>query len=105
MIDAADAAGVPAAEEAFADRAYAADGTLLPRHIAGAVLTDPTTVAARAVRIATEGKIDAHGGGIVELRADSICLHGDTPGAIALARAVRVALAENGIRLASFANA
>jgi 5-oxoprolinase (ATP-hydrolysing) subunit A len=103
MIDAADAAGVPAAEEAFADRAYAADGTLVPRSVPGAVLTDPATVAARAVRIATEGAVDTIDGGTVRLRADSLCVHGDTPGALALIRAIRRALGEAGLQLAPFA--
>jgi 5-oxoprolinase (ATP-hydrolysing) subunit A len=104
MIDAADAAGVPAAEEAFADRAYAADGSLVPRSVPGSVITDPAAVASRAVRMVTDGTVDVLGGGTLRVRAASLCLHGDTPGAIAIARAVRQALTESGCTLAPFAH-
>jgi 5-oxoprolinase (ATP-hydrolysing) subunit A len=104
MIDVARAAGVTVAEEAFADRAYAPDGSLVSRNVPGAVLSDPGVVSARAVRMVTDGVVEALGGGTVRLRADSLCVHGDTPGALELVRAVRRALTECGITLASFAH-
>jgi 5-oxoprolinase (ATP-hydrolysing) subunit A len=103
MIDAARAAGLAVAQETFADRAYAPSGTLVPRGVPGAVLTDPELVARRAVRMAGDGTVEALGGGTVALRADSLCVHGDTPGALAIVRAVRQALAEAGFTLAPFA--
>jgi UPF0271 protein len=104
MVDVTRAAGVTVAEEAFADRAYVADGSLVSRSLPGSVLTDPSVVAARAVRMVTTGEVEAHGGGTVRLRADSLCVHGDTPGALDLVRAVRRALTAEGLTLASFAH-
>ena len=104
MIDCARAAGVAVAEEAFADRAYSSDGSLVSRSVSGAVLTDPEIVSSRAVRMVTEGTVEALGGGTVRLRADSLGVHGDTPGALELVRAVRRALTECGITLAPFAD-
>jgi len=102
-IDAACArAGVRFVREAFADRAYLADGTLAPRGLPGAVLTDPAEVAERAVRIVTDGEATALDGSIVSLQVDSLCVHGDTEGAVQLARAVRDALGAADITLASF---
>lgn len=94
-------AGLPYVREGFADRAYAADGTLVARRVPGAVLHDPAEVAARAVRLARGDSIDAQGGGTLALRVDTLCLHGDTPGAVALARAVRDALVGAGFTIAS----
>jgi 5-oxoprolinase (ATP-hydrolysing) subunit A len=105
MIDAAREAGIAAAGEAFADRAYAADGSLVSRNVPGSVITDPATVAARAVRMMTDGTVDVLGGGTLRVHAASLCVHGDTPGALAIARAVRQALAEKGYALAPFAHA
>jgi UPF0271 protein len=102
MIECARAVGVATAEEAFADRAYSPDGSLVSRSVPGAVLSDPSVVAARAIRMVTDGTVEALGGGTVRLRADSLCVHGDTPGALEIVRAVRRALAERGITLASF---
>jgi UPF0271 protein len=97
-----DAFGMEPVAEAFADRAYRADGTLVSRSEPGAVLTDPTVVAARAVAIATEHSVTAVDGTAVKVEARSICIHGDTPGAVALARAVRDALAQAGVGIHSF---
>ena len=97
-----DAFGMEPVAEAFADRAYRADGTLVSRSEPGAVLTDPTMVAARAVAIATEHSVTAVDGTTVKVEARSICIHGDTPGAVALARAVRVALDHAGVGIHSF---
>src|SRR3954447_8988615 len=85
-------AGLPTATEAFADRGYAGDGTLLPRGGAGAVLTDPAEVAARAVRMATLHEIEAVGGEVLSVSADSICVHSDTDGALPALRRTRQAL-------------
>lgn len=100
---ACDRAGVRFVREAFADRGYLADGTLAPRSLAGAVLTDPEEVAERAVRIATEGVVVAIDGTEVSARVDSLCVHGDTPGAVELARAVRAALDAAGVEVTAFA--
>jgi UPF0271 protein len=100
---AAQAAGLPVVAEAFADRAYRADGTLVPRGQPGAVLTDPALVAARAVAMATRQVVESAVGTQVRVRPRSICLHGDTEGAVTLAGAVRDALRAAGVRVAAFA--
>jgi len=87
-------AGLRVAREAFCDRAYRRDGTLLPRSEPGAVLTEPFEVASRAVRIVYGEPIETADGGQITVEADTLCIHGDTPGAAALARAVRAALEE-----------
>lgn len=99
---ACDRAGVRFVREGFADRGYLADGTLAPRSLDGAVLTDPAEVAERAVRMATEGVVLAIDGSEVDVRVDSLCVHGDTPGAVELARAVRVALDAAGVGVSAF---
>ncbi len=103
MIGAARAAGLRAAGEGFADRAYAADGTLVPRGVAGAVLHDADQVAARAVAMVRDGAVTAVCGTRVAVAFDSLCLHGDTPGAVALARATRAALEAAGVAVRPFA--
>ena len=100
---AAQAAGLTVVAEAFADRAYRADGTLVPRGQPGAVLTDPALVAARAVAMATRQVVESAVGTQVRVRPRSICLHGDTEGAVTLAGAVRDALRAAGVRVAAFA--
>ena len=94
---AAAAAGLPFAREAFADRAYRPDGTLAPRGRPGTLISDPEEVARRAVRVATEGRVRTIDGGDLALAADTICIHGDTPGAPELARAVRAVLERAGV--------
>lgn len=89
--------------EAFADRGYADDGSLVPRDRAGAVLTDPAVVAARAVSMVTEGVVETIAGHHLELSPHSVCVHGDTPGAVEVATAVRDALTRAGVALAPFA--
>ena len=96
---AAAAEGLRFAAEAFADRAYAPGGALVPRGRPGAVITDSAEAAARAVRIARAGRITAIDGSEIALAADTICLHGDTPGALEHARAVRAALETAGVRV------
>ncbi len=92
MAAAAADAGLRFVPEAFADRRYLADGSLLPRSEAGSLLTDPAAAAAQAVSIAKEGHVIAADGSVVALVAESICCHGDTPGAVEIAASVRDAL-------------
>lgn len=94
---AAAATGVPFAREVFADRAYNDDGSLVSRHVVGALITDPAQVAQRAVRMVLGGKATTIRGGEIDVQADTICIHGDTPGAPGLARTVRAALEASGI--------
>lgn len=89
--------GLRVAAEAFPDRAYERDGTLRSRSLPGAVLTDSATIAERAVRMVGDGAVMAVDGSAVSLRADTLCLHGDTPGAVEHVRAVRAALEAAGI--------
>ncbi|MFD3761938.1 LamB/YcsF family protein [Streptomyces sp. NPDC058622] len=103
LLAAAADAGLTAVPEAFADRAYTAAGTLVPRTEPGAVLHDPDAVVARAVRMAAEGVVTASDGSAVAVAARSLCLHGDTPGAADLARRVRAALGAAGVAVGAFA--
>ncbi len=89
--------GLAVVREGFADRAYTGSGTLVDRRLAGAVLHDPEAIAGRAVRMVREGVVEAVDGALVELAVDTVCLHGDTPGAVQIARAVRAALEAAGI--------
>jgi 5-oxoprolinase (ATP-hydrolysing) subunit A len=102
MLDAGRAAGLTVAAEAFPDRAYEPDGSLRARSRDGAVLTDSVAVAARAVGMVTRGTVEAWDGSLVELAADTLCLHGDTPGAVEHARSVRAALEQAGVTLGPF---
>lgn len=95
-------AGVRTVSEAFADRGYLPDGSLVPRGQAGALLTDPAAVAERMVTLVVDGYVTAVDGTQVAVQADSICVHGDSPGAVAIATAVSSALAQAGVRLAAF---
>ncbi len=97
MATAAADAGLRFVPEAFADRRYLADGSLQPRTQPGSVITDPAEAAAQAVSIATQGSVKAADGSRVNLRAESICCHGDTPGAVDIAAAVRSALGAVGV--------
>jgi 5-oxoprolinase (ATP-hydrolysing) subunit A len=92
--------GVP---EAFADRGYTPEGTLVPRREPGALLPDTDAVVERAVRLATKGELVAVDGTVLTTSARSLCLHGDTPGAVQHARAVRAALADAGLTPTPFA--
>jgi 5-oxoprolinase (ATP-hydrolysing) subunit A len=100
MADAAADAGLRFVPEAFADRRYLPDGSLQPRTEEGSLLTDVASAASQAVMIAAEGAVTAADGTRVTLRAESICCHGDTPGAVAIARAVRRSLEVAGITVA-----
>ena len=97
MIDAGKAAGLRVAAEGFADRAYQPDGSLTPRSRPGAVIHDPEVVVARAVRMATAGVVLTPVGDEIALQVDTICVHGDTPGAADLTRRIRAALISAGV--------
>ncbi|WSQ09088.1 LamB/YcsF family protein [Streptomyces sp. NBC_01231] len=94
--------GLPVVGEAFADRAYTAAGTLVPRGTPGAVISDPAQVVRQALTLARDGRTTALTGEPVHIRARSLCLHGDTPGAVDLALRVRTALRDAGVRLEAF---
>lgn len=95
-------AGLRVASEIFADRAYQSDGALVPRSRPGSVIHDPATVVSRAVRMARDRSVLSIDGTPVPLDADTLCVHGDTPGAAALAAAIRQALEADGLEVASF---
>lgn len=95
----AESMGLRVAREAFADRALNANGTLVPRSKPGAVIHDRQAVIERVVRLATEGTVVAITGEVVAVRADTLCLHGDTPDAVELALALRAALEGAGVEL------
>lgn len=97
---AGEAAGLQVALEGFADRSYEPDGSLTPRSRPGAVIHDPRDVVTRAVRMATGGGVTASDGSQVPLRVDTICTHGDTPGAAELTRLLRAGLEREGITVA-----
>ncbi|MEX2984845.1 LamB/YcsF family protein [Streptomyces sp. C36] len=101
--EAAEHAGLPAISEAFADRAYTAAGTLVPRREPGAVVLDPDSVIARSVRMACLSSVTALTGEEIPVHARSLCVHGDTPGAALLARRVREGLEAAGVRVEAFA--
>ncbi|CAM5328062.1 MULTISPECIES: LamB/YcsF family protein [Streptomyces] len=103
LLAAAERAGLPVVTEAFADRAYTPGATLVPRGRDGAVVSDPDAVVARAVSMALDGTVVSESGERVAVGAGSLCLHGDTPGAVDLARRVRAALEAAGVSVAAFA--
>ncbi|GAB4252751.1 LamB/YcsF family protein [Deferrisoma sp.] len=92
-------AGLRVAREAFLDRAYRADGTLVPRSVPGSVLQDPEEVTRRAVRMCLERRVHTLDGEDIPIEADSFCIHGDSPGAAEFARRVRTALEAAGVRV------
>jgi UPF0271 protein len=99
----AEQAGVQAVAEGFADRAYHADGQLVSRREPGAVFSDERAVADRALRMARDGVVTTTDGQELTLRIDSLCVHGDSPGAVGLARAVHQALTSADISVRAFA--
>ena len=94
-------AGLPVAAEAFADRAYDPDGSLAPRARPGSVIHEVDAVVARAVTMVTAQTVVATDGSTIEFEADTLCLHGDTPGAALLAAAIRRGLEDAGVTIAS----
>jgi 5-oxoprolinase (ATP-hydrolysing) subunit A len=102
LLAAAAAAGLPCVEEAFADRGYTPEGTLVPRTEPNALITDTDAVVERATRLAGRGEIVAVDGTVLPSTARSLCLHGDTPGAVRHATAVRAALESAGVPITPF---
>lgn len=102
ICDRARAAGLPVVAEAFADRAYTSSGSLLSRALPNAVLHDPALIATRMLRLVREGCVEAADGSMVSLSAQSICVHGDSPGALAIAGQLRKALEAAGVALRPF---
>ena len=98
----AEKAGLRAVTEAFADRAYNPDGTLVSRTLKGAVLEDPAQVAEHVLRMVTDSAVRTIDGSVLKIRAESICVHGDSPGAVAMATAVKSALGDAGVSIGSF---
>src|SRR5262245_2766049 len=98
----ASAAGLRVVAEGFVDRGYLPDGRLVPRAQPGAVLHDISSVVARSVRMAVDGVVDAVDGSVIAMPIESLCVHGDTPGAVAMATAVRDALAAAGVPVSPF---
>ncbi|MEV5432471.1 5-oxoprolinase subunit PxpA [Streptomyces sp. NPDC052701] len=103
LLERAGRAGLPVVTEAFADRAYTDAGTLVPRSRQDAVISDPEAVVERSVDLARSGEVTSHSGTRIGVRARSLCLHGDTPGAVDLARRVRARLESAGVRVEAFA--
>lgn len=105
LITAGEKYGLKVAREAFADRAYNPDGTLTPRKIKGAVIENPEEVLERAIKMITEGVTYSINGKIVEIsRIDTLCVHGDTPGAVEIAKKLYQELPKRGIQLKSMSN-
>lgn len=99
LLRAAERAGLRAVAEVFADRGYRADGSLVPRREPGALIDDTHEAVARTLRMVLEGVVQAVSGETVPLRAQTICLHGDGPHALAFARALHAALRDAGVQL------
>ena len=99
----AQAEGLRVVAEAFGDRAYRPDGQLVSRREPGAVLHDPDQIADRMLRLAQTGEIEAADGSILHLKADSICVHGDSPGAVAISARIRQRLLAAGVAIHPFA--
>ncbi|MDM7325012.1 MAG: 5-oxoprolinase subunit PxpA, partial [Thermus sp.] len=95
-------AGLRVVLEAFPERAYLKNGQLAPRSLPGSWISDPQEAARRALRMVLEGRVEALDGGEVEVRAETLCIHGDNPSAPLVAKAVRRALEEAGIEVKAF---
>jgi len=102
LVSAGDAARLRMVHEVFADRAYEDNGMLVSRRKAGAVLHDPVEIAERVVRMVEDGAVVSVSGKKIRMPIDTICIHGDTPGSVAIARGVREALHQAGIEIAPF---
>jgi len=102
LLETAERAGLSTVREAFADRAYTPEATLVSRRTDGAVLSDPGEVARRVVQMVTEGSVTAIDGSTVAVAAESVCVHGDSPGAVAMAERVRSELTAAGVEIGAF---
>lgn len=103
LLSLAEQSGMRTIPEAFADRAYTPQGRLVDRGRPGAVLDDPDVVAARVVRMVVDHEVQAVDGSTVAITTASVCVHGDSPGAVAMATAVRAALSRAGVAVETFA--
>jgi UPF0271 protein len=103
LLAAAEKAGLRSVTESFADRGYTPEGTLVPRSQPGALVTDADEVARRVVRMVVDREVAAVDGSTVSVTAESVCVHGDSPGAVAMAEAVRAALDAAGVSVEPFA--
>ena len=99
---AATQAGLKVARQAFADRAYNDDGSLVSRRLEGAVITDPQAAAERVIRLVQEGTMKTVTGSTLHLDARTVCVHGDAPSAIAMADSIRTRLENEGIEIRPF---
>ena len=102
LVTAGEAAGLPLVHEVFADRAYEDDATLVSRRKPGAVLHDTAQIAERVVRMVEDRAVVSVSGKTIKVQLDTVCIHGDTPGAVEIARAVRQALKDSGIEVRPF---
>jgi UPF0271 protein len=102
LVPAGEAANLPMVHEVFADRAYEDDGSLVSRRKPGAVLHDAKEIAQRVVRMVQDSAVVSVTGKVIKMRTDTVCIHGDTPGAVEIARGVRQALKDAGIEVAPF---
>ncbi len=102
LVTAGEAAGLSMVHEVFADRAYEDDGSLVSRRKPGAVLHNADDIARRVVRMLQSGEVISIAGKTIKMRMDTVCIHGDTPGAVNIARVLRKALKDNGIAVAPF---
>jgi UPF0271 protein len=102
LVQAGEWANLPMVHEVFADRAYEDDGSLVSRRKAGAVLHDAKQISDRVVRMVQDGAVVSVTGKVIKMRTDTVCIHGDTPGAVEIARNVRKALSDSSIEVAPF---
>ena len=102
LVTAGEKANLPMVHEVFADRAYEDNGNLVSRKKPGAVLHDPKAIADRVVRMVQDGAVVSVTGKVIKMRTDTVCIHGDTPGAVEIARGIRAALKTAGIDVAPF---
>jgi 5-oxoprolinase (ATP-hydrolysing) subunit A len=105
LVTAGEAANLPMVHEVFADRAYEDDGSLVSRRKPGAVLHDPKVIAERVLRMVEDGNVVSVSGKVIKMRMDTVCIHGDTPGAVEIARGIREKLKLGGIEVAPFKKA
>jgi UPF0271 protein len=101
LVQAGKALGLPVAAEGFADRAYEPDGSLTPRSRPGSVIADAEQLVARAVRFVRDGRVTTTAGGELTMHVDTLCVHGDTPGAAELTRRLREGLEQAGVAVAA----
>lgn len=102
MVEAAKQVGTKYVEESFADRAYMNDGSLAPRTVAGSVIHDVDVIVARVLKMAKDKEVIAVDGSVLKLDAPTVCVHGDTPGAVAMIKAIRSKLESEGITFKAF---